>query len=585
MAEEEFEKIKQLAESGDANAMFYLGLCYDEGQGVVQDAAQAVHWYQKAADLGDAQAMFNLGVCYYEGQSGSQDAVQAVHWYQKAADLGLAEAMFNLGNCYRTGQGVASDAAQAVHWYQKAANLSHAQAMFNLGICYRTGQGVAQDAAQAVHWYQKAADLGNAQAMFMYGLSLYSSLSVNPNKAKALPWIKKAADEGKYQTALLFLMNENNNIPKSTVSWAKDLFLERYFPVFPYFKQLTHRLDAKSAAPCCKNFTKLMNTIVDIENTHLFKEVDNGLSHYTKQNVLDALLGGRATHTDKQAVTTLRQYMTAYLNDPTEGHYVFNEACFEDAPPELNDFDVEFIQNRFRDFEMDGDDAEHIPAQMFSLSLSKDKDNLDLWRAYTVTDGRANGVALHIPAQTLASFTTGFSQGLTSTPLTRLTKQNDSEQDGGSSQTSFLLYEVRYGKDAVQKLWLQLKRPLNTALQAIKRVEDKAMQKALNDCIVLALVRLTYLYKHDAYESEQEVRAIHIAEINDVIVKTDERAPARLYINTPTLLFQDIGGEIILGPQMSPDEQAVLLWETRKRLIDLGLDKKVKVKTSKVPFR
>lgn len=194
-------------------------------------------------------------------------------------------------------------------------------------------------------------------------------------------------------------------------------------------------------------------------------------------------------------------------------------------------------------------------------------------------------LSLHIPVQTLASFTTDFSQGLTTTPLARPTKQNDSEQDGGSSQTSFLLYEVRYGKEAVQQLWLDLKKPLNTALQAIKRVEDKAMQKALNDCIVLALVRLTYLYKHDAYKSEQEVRAIHIAEINDPIVKTDERAPARLYINTPALLFQDIGGEIILGPQMSPDEQAVLLWETRKRLIDLGLDKKVKVKTSKVPFR
>ena len=114
------------------------------------------------------------------------------------------------------------------------------------------------------------------------------------------------------------MLSKEHPIPKITINWAQTLFLERYFPVFPYFKELTNHLDAKTATSCSNSFTKLMNTIVNIENDHLFGDESNGLSHYTKQNVLDALLGGRATHTDKQAVTTLRQYMTAYLNDPTD---------------------------------------------------------------------------------------------------------------------------------------------------------------------------------------------------------------------------------------------------------------------------
>jgi hypothetical protein len=583
MTKEEFEQLKQRAEAGEAEAMFNLGVCYAKGLGVVQNDEQAVHWYQKAANLGIAGAMHNLGKYYATGLGVVQDHTKAVYWYQKASDLGNAQAMIDLGNCYRTGLGVEQNDEQAVHWYQKAADLGIAVAMFNLGICYRTGQGVTQDDVQAVHWFQKAADLGNAKAMFNLAAYFYFGIGTKKNNKQAIFWFKKAADEGKDQKALLFLMSEKNGLPKTAVNWAKNLFLERYFPVFAYFKTLTIDLDAKAATSCCSRFETLMHTIVEIENDHLFKNVDNGLSHYTKQNVLDALLGGRAAHTGRQAVTTLRQYMTAYLNDPTEGLYVFDEACFESAP-ELTDFDVELIHNRFRDFRADGDDADHIPAQMFSLSLSKDKDSLDLWRAYTVTDGRANGVAVHIPAQTLASFTTGFSQGLT-TPLIRSNGKDDLMQGEGDSQANFLLYEVRYGKEAVQDLWRQLQKPLKYALQAIKQVDDKVAQRPLFDCIVLALMRLTYLYKHDAYASEQEVRAIHIAEINEASVKTDERAPARLYVNSPALLFQDLGGEITLGPQMSPDEQAVLLWETRKRLIDLGLDKKVKVKTSKIPFR
>ena len=583
MTKEEFEQLKQRAEAGEAEAMFNLGVCYAKGLGVVQNDEQAVHWYQKAANLGIAGAMHNLGKYYATGLGVVQDHTKAVYWYQKASDLGNAQAMIDLGNCYRTGLGVEQNDEQAVHWYQKAADLGIAVAMFNLGICYRTGQGVTQDDVQAVHWFQKAADLGNAKAMFNLAAYFYFGIGTKKNNKQAIFWFKKAADEGKDQKALLFLMSEKNGLPKTAVNWAKNLFLERYFPVFAYFKTLTIDLDAKAATSCCSRFETLMHTIVEIENDHLFKNVDNGLSHYTKQNVLDALLGGRAAHTDKQAVTTLRQYMTAYLNDPTEGLYVFDEACFE-GTPELEGFDVELIHNRFRDFRADGDDADHIPAQMFSLSLSKDKDSLDLWRAYTVTDGRANGVAVHIPAQTLASFTTGFSQGLT-TPLIRSNGKDDLMQGEGDSQANFLLYEVRYGKEAVQDLWRQLQKPLKYALQAIKQVDDKVAQRPLFDCIVLALMRLTYLYKHDAYASEQEVRAIHIAEINEASVKTDERAPARLYVNSPALLFQDLGGEITLGPQMSPDEQAVLLWETRKRLIDLGLDKKVKVKTSKIPFR
>ena len=43
-----------LADQGDAQAQFNLGLMYANGRGVPQDAAQALTWFRKAAAQGHA---------------------------------------------------------------------------------------------------------------------------------------------------------------------------------------------------------------------------------------------------------------------------------------------------------------------------------------------------------------------------------------------------------------------------------------------------------------------------------------------------------------------------------------------------
>ena len=50
-----------LAEQGDADAQYNLGIMYDEGQGVQQDYKVAVKWYRLAAEQGEANAQYNLG--------------------------------------------------------------------------------------------------------------------------------------------------------------------------------------------------------------------------------------------------------------------------------------------------------------------------------------------------------------------------------------------------------------------------------------------------------------------------------------------------------------------------------------------
>ncbi len=77
---------RPLAEQGDANAQFGLGIMYESGQGVPGDYAEAMKWYRRAADQGHAFAKISLGVMYEYGEGVPQDFVQAHKWY----NLGVA---------------------------------------------------------------------------------------------------------------------------------------------------------------------------------------------------------------------------------------------------------------------------------------------------------------------------------------------------------------------------------------------------------------------------------------------------------------------------------------------------------------
>ena len=114
-------ELRPLAEQGDAEAQYNLGVIYDRGQGVTQDYAEAVKWYRKAAEQGDARAQGNLGVMYSTGRGVPQDYAEAAKWFRKAAEQGWADAQHNLGLMHGNGQGVPEDYVQAHMWYNLAA--------------------------------------------------------------------------------------------------------------------------------------------------------------------------------------------------------------------------------------------------------------------------------------------------------------------------------------------------------------------------------------------------------------------------------------------------------------------------------
>ena len=151
---------ENLQKKNTAEELYNIGIDYYDKK----DYVKAVEYFRKAAEQGHARAQFYLGYCYNAGQGVAKDYAEAVKWYRKAAEQGDAWAQNNLGNCYYNGEGVAKDYAEAAKWYRKAAEQGHAKAQYNLGLCYQYGQGVAKDLTKAKEWYQKAADNGNENA-------------------------------------------------------------------------------------------------------------------------------------------------------------------------------------------------------------------------------------------------------------------------------------------------------------------------------------------------------------------------------------------------------------------------------------
>ena len=79
---------KALADSGDAEAEFRVGVMYEQGEGVPSDPRQAANWYRKAAEQAYARAQYALGTLYEKGQGVLQDYVQAHMWLNLASAQG-----------------------------------------------------------------------------------------------------------------------------------------------------------------------------------------------------------------------------------------------------------------------------------------------------------------------------------------------------------------------------------------------------------------------------------------------------------------------------------------------------------------
>lgn len=201
-----------LAEVGNGDALFNLGILAEDGLGEPKNMVKAEALYASAANASNFKAQYRLGLLYYAGTllprdtekarlyltqaathgdkdaqdmlaqlgqpvadlsalqqaellSGGGQHEQAAALYRRLADAGLATAQARLAWAYEAGRGVSIDLAEAARRFELAALAGNADAQYALAVMLRTGRGHPVDVPLSDRWLAKAAAQGHPAAI------------------------------------------------------------------------------------------------------------------------------------------------------------------------------------------------------------------------------------------------------------------------------------------------------------------------------------------------------------------------------------------------------------------------------------
>lgn len=213
-----FEQAWQAAQNGDANAYYWLGCFYYQGEGTKQNYTEALKYFQKAANNGDAYSYAWIAKIYYYGNGCAQNYEEAFKWFLKAANAGQTVVYGWLGSVYYEGKGCNKNYGEAIKWFKKAAENGDTRAYVGLGASYMQ----LKQYSEALPWLKKAVD--NNESLAFFWLGIYYSF-VRQNYQESYKWMKKAAESDIHDAyghlARMYLtgMGTSQN-PTAAFKWA-----------------------------------------------------------------------------------------------------------------------------------------------------------------------------------------------------------------------------------------------------------------------------------------------------------------------------------------------------------------------------
>lgn len=148
-----FEDIYLLAQTGDAEAQYQLGIMYSRGTGDVQKSyADSFEWLSKAAEQGHAKANYHLGSLYLHGDR-----------CPMREDIVVCTKNESKARCYfdKAREAFEKDVGEGLLW---------------LAAIYGKGLGVEANHGKSEELLKLAAEFGNDEAKKMLSSSHRGSL-------------------------------------------------------------------------------------------------------------------------------------------------------------------------------------------------------------------------------------------------------------------------------------------------------------------------------------------------------------------------------------------------------------------------
>lgn len=113
------ENLENLANQGNGDAQYELGLRYYRGIGVPVDYEKARINLENAINNGVNGASYYLGVIYYNGKGVATDHIKAKNYFEKAEATNNVFSSYYLGKLYYWGDGVEQNLEKADEYKAK----------------------------------------------------------------------------------------------------------------------------------------------------------------------------------------------------------------------------------------------------------------------------------------------------------------------------------------------------------------------------------------------------------------------------------------------------------------------------------
>ncbi|MBM3602558.1 MAG: sel1 repeat family protein [Alphaproteobacteria bacterium] len=190
-----FNAMLILANKGDPEAQYHMGMMYNNGIGTKKDPKQAFEWFKKSGSSNDPLGAYKLG-CYYDGQGEAvvkTDSKEALNYKLISAKAGYMLAQHDVANHY----GKQGNWEEAIKWWKMAGNQGFPKALYNLSKVYYEGKGAVKDLSLA-YAYFKLSKLAseskinnNAQAMLNEVAAKMSNSELNKAEMIVSKWTPK----------------------------------------------------------------------------------------------------------------------------------------------------------------------------------------------------------------------------------------------------------------------------------------------------------------------------------------------------------------------------------------------------------
>ncbi|MGV0983007.1 MAG: tetratricopeptide repeat protein [Limnohabitans sp.] len=196
-----------LAEVGNGDALFNLGILAEDGLGEARDLSKAQALYISAAQRGNFKAQYRLGLLYSVGQLLPKDTEKARLYLSLAAQSGDRDAQGMLAHLDAPATpptplqqadlwSASGEHAKAAALYRTLAAQQNASAQTRLAWLHEAGRGVPQNLAEAARLFALAATGGEAEAQYALSVMLRTGRGQDKDLAQSLLWLQRAAAQG-----------------------------------------------------------------------------------------------------------------------------------------------------------------------------------------------------------------------------------------------------------------------------------------------------------------------------------------------------------------------------------------------------